>query len=255
MDKNGRKAFTLVELLVVISIISMLMSILLPALSNAREQGRSIVCRSNLKQLQLGWLLYADANRDQLCQNWCWAGNPSVSSPEYNTDLATKNGLLWPYVDDVRLYKCPSYKGWLNRHYFISGSMYGYGSKLCRNGLYIKMPEIDNSAQRAVFLEGAIHKDYYEISTPEVLKTYYVIDIEIYTIWHDEPSRPAIRHKECCNISFADGHVERYKFRDKRTVEYLAWRLSNVEASPNNKDLEQLIYWINAVKARKVDCP
>ena len=58
--------FTLVELLVVISIIALLMAILLPALNKAREQGKRIVCLSNLKQLTLAWMNYASTYNDKL---------------------------------------------------------------------------------------------------------------------------------------------------------------------------------------------
>jgi prepilin-type N-terminal cleavage/methylation domain-containing protein/prepilin-type processing-associated H-X9-DG protein len=61
-----RNAFTLVELLVVIAIIALLMAVLLPALNRAREQGKRIVCLSNLKQLTLAWMNYASANNDKL---------------------------------------------------------------------------------------------------------------------------------------------------------------------------------------------
>ena len=61
-----KKGFTLVELLVVISIIALLLAVLMPALSKAREQGRSIVCKNNLSSLGKIFALYAQSNSDRI---------------------------------------------------------------------------------------------------------------------------------------------------------------------------------------------
>src|SRR4249919_482685 len=64
--KSQRRAFTLVELLVVIGIIALLVAILMPALSRAREQAYRIACGSNLRQSYLGLMMYARDNANWL---------------------------------------------------------------------------------------------------------------------------------------------------------------------------------------------
>lgn len=66
MISKKTKAFTLVEILVVISIIGLLMAILLPALSSARSGAYGTVCRSNLRQLVLANIGYSNEN-DGFC--------------------------------------------------------------------------------------------------------------------------------------------------------------------------------------------
>src|SRR5262245_22458825 len=61
-----RRAFTLIELLVVIAIVAILAALLLPALAKAKAQSQNTICKSNMRQIALGILMYADENRDYL---------------------------------------------------------------------------------------------------------------------------------------------------------------------------------------------
>lgn len=96
------RAFTLIELLVVVAILTILMSILLPALGKARESAKTIVCLSNMRQMSLGTMMYANDNRELL---------PAVGMSHGGHQVDEQGSWfrqLNPYCKTDELYRCPS---------------------------------------------------------------------------------------------------------------------------------------------------
>src|SRR5262245_41894345 len=62
MARQFRAGFTLIELLVVIAVIAIIISILVPSLSGARNQAMSVKCKANLQMVGVGMVMYTDAN-------------------------------------------------------------------------------------------------------------------------------------------------------------------------------------------------
>ena len=119
-NKNEKRAFTLVELLVVVAIIALLVSILLPALGQAREQAKKVVCLNNCHQWALAVVIYTAENDDEFpvrrarTDGSYWQGWPSeyygaVSNPD-NPYLDLMNSFITNYIQDQKDFICPSLK-------------------------------------------------------------------------------------------------------------------------------------------------
>ena len=106
--RSGTGGFTLIELLVVLAVIAILATLLLPALSRARQRAESVACQNNLRQLHLAWTLYAQDNRGELAPNLGY--NPALPNwvdglMQYETDVGNDSYLkrILPEAADTTL--------------------------------------------------------------------------------------------------------------------------------------------------------
>ena len=280
---NKARGFTLIELLVVIAIIALLMAILIPALSAAKKQATGAVCLTNHKNLLIAWKMYADDNDGWLVSNGAcydtptdnspWvhrpidaAGNPFPSNPATPTITdqdrfrGIQAGTLWKYVKDVDAYHCPGDNRKSTRQpprdcfrsYSIS---YAFGRRQVTDPgnrgyhYYLKMQDVRNAPQYYVFVEEEHNGSRYGENEGG---------------WHlphsssqnrrDNPSTwtfydpLASYHIKSSTFGFADGHAERRKWMDKRTLEFIQHNAEDPSShsgihtpSPGNEDLQWLL--------------
>lgn len=95
------KGFTLIELLVVVAIIAILMAILLPSLSQARERSKSVSCMMGLRQIGVAWLAYANENNLVLPPN---KGGDPWTLKLYSESATASAGFL----NNRKVFRCPS---------------------------------------------------------------------------------------------------------------------------------------------------
>ncbi len=113
-DRSRRSAFTLIELLVVIAIIAILAAILFPVFAQAKAAAKKTVCLSNVKQIGIGWTLYAGDHDDTMPMGYGYYGDDGrwivwYGAMDYDANLFdAKGGTLFPYLRGFTITDCPA---------------------------------------------------------------------------------------------------------------------------------------------------
>ena len=189
-----RRGFTLIELLVVIAIIAILAAILFPVFARAREKARQTSCLSNVKQICLAVLMYAQ-DYDEM---WPAHHRPVPATLTYPGGQTTTSGLMWyaavyPYINNIQIFNCPSssYR-WTGG--YTGGLRYGYSRYLTGKS----MADVDQPAATLVVADSD-----YEPGTSALSYTLYAT--------YNPRTFFAPRHNEGGNMGHADGHAKWYR--------------------------------------------
>lgn len=227
------RGFTLLELLAVIAIIAIMAALLLPALSKAKEQARTALCWSNMRQVGLGFLMYADDNRDYLpwpgglptrandnqryLADWCVGGQLQFPSqiglgeqdrPGFGFNAEA--GSIFSYVSSQprktfdpnnktvhATYRCPS-TGRLGEKLRVNFAANGYLDPGRPFGAGL-VPA------KGVMLSGVsdpARKVMLVNAEPGTMKTCAFIPNNLVT-------EPLVMHLNRANIAFLDGHLDK----------------------------------------------
>jgi len=243
-NDERREAFTLIELLITISILVLLAGLSLPALTRAKAQAHSAVCKNNLRQLQLGWRAYAEANDDKLVPNLTRStihydiehreslyGSWVLGNAQ--TDTTTENiqkGLLFAHTPSALVYRCPSDRSTVTDHKRIRRTRsYSMNFFLSAEQSCVPLPSADRGGR--LYLLSLDERRQIEtkarlsqLSSPA--SVFVFLDVHersidsggfnLYPALEQWQHLPAGRHSQGCNLSFADGHVEHYRWQNPK---------------------------------------
>lgn len=264
--RKVKQAFTLVELLVVISIIALLVSILLPALGQARAQAKSTVCKSNLRQLALANIGYAMENDGRLVlaaqdlftgvNNHRWHGVRDTNDDPFDPLRSP----LANYLGDGKVKICPKRVNFRHNDpwtFDFEDGAGGYGYNMTYLGSRIwqssgaadkatLFDKIRHPAETVMFTDAAMAKTdvggpyYLEYSFVE--PRFWFSGGTFHPGWGDPSPSVHFRHRGQANIGWADSHVD-----SREIAPY------DLENAYGVKSAEMMLGWFSPMDNRLFD--
>lgn len=213
------KKFTLIEMLVVISIIGILITILMPSLSKARSSALSKVCLSNLKQQGLASYIYADDNEEIFL----------VSREKWWNQIFWENDYM---PREERVMTCPSFQfngDWFSENYVTYGGVVDTGGGNLREG-YIKTDGFKGADSKKVESpdEFFLFTDSAKINADDELVQW--VNIRWSNGSDAGGQRVHTRHNEAANVWFLDGHAQGHRKGSLKTLGFNSgWTEGNAQ--------------------------
>jgi prepilin-type N-terminal cleavage/methylation domain-containing protein len=233
-----RRAFTLLELLVMIAIIAILAALIFPVLSRAKMKAQRVACLNNLRQLSYGCKMYADDSSGQLVSSWplgdgttpvnpySWCPGWASTQPEDPTygplpdfactnEYALEQGKIWSYVKAASVYRCPSDKRSVDsmpvvRSYSMNAWMNGRSYGDPSGSSDFTTPDQDDSLTYVLFRRENQLPDPSQLWTlthedaDTINDSMFMVDMGSANHIAD---RPANLHGGVFVLGFADGHM------------------------------------------------
>jgi prepilin-type processing-associated H-X9-DG protein len=211
---SAARAFTLVDLLVVMAIVAILAGLLLPALSRSKAAGKSAKCLSNLRQMTIAAHLYIGDNADSYPSAYynaqvngvTWSYNWDFTTIESNPSRVIP-GVLWQGLGAEKIQQCPAFSGaadWLSDPY----TGYNYNTSYIGHGQAESIPapakggDVRHTAQTALFGDGQ-----YSQGADKFMRAPWPNpgDQNFSGRW---AGTQGFRHLQRSNTAFCDGHAE-----------------------------------------------